>query len=303
MMGMIENISMRVIPENLMETDTEVFVQYEKNQDKMISLMQNLSKSLHDRLSQREKWMENVTSTLEFLSHVIAHLIENKGPMMEDEQEESSSPPSDCQDIAQLPSGPYESGIYTIHPQDGMGSIEVYCDLDINDKGWIVFQRRFDGSVDFYRGWKRYEKGFGKLDGEFWMGLTNMHRFTKNGNWSLVVDLEDFDGNTAHAEYDYFNIGNATTKYRLSVGEYSSGTAGDSLRVNDNMGFSTKDRDNLYKCAKQRQGAWWYFGCTYSNLNGLYLGPSGNISTGMFWWDWRQMESLKSSVMKMHKIN
>ena len=35
-----------------------------------------------------------------------------------------------------------------------------------------VFQRRINGSVDFYRNWTEYENGFGDPNAEFWIGTT-----------------------------------------------------------------------------------------------------------------------------------
>ena len=68
-----------------------------------------------------------------------------------------------------------------------------------------MFQKRLDVSVDFYRDWDDYKRGFGDLNGEFWLGLDRIHRLTKERRW-LRVDLEDFYGKTAYAEYDLFGV-------------------------------------------------------------------------------------------------
>uniref|UniRef100_A0A1X7SU91 Fibrinogen C-terminal domain-containing protein n=1 Tax=Amphimedon queenslandica TaxID=400682 RepID=A0A1X7SU91_AMPQE len=112
-----------------------------------------------------------------------------------------------------------------------------------NGSDWTVFQRRMDGSVDFYRKWTEYVKGFGDLNGEFWLGLDKIHRLTATGNTSLRVDLEDFEGVSVFAYYSTFIVGGAHTSYTLTVGGYS-GRAGDSLAIHDNMKFTTHDCDN-----------------------------------------------------------
>ena len=106
--------------------------------------------------------------------------------------------------------------------------MQVFCDLITNGGGWTVFQKRLDGSVDFFRNWESYKNGFGNLNEEFWLGNDNLHRLTFSEDVMLRVDLEDFDGNIKYAEYTTFQVAGEADKYRIVIGGYS-GTAGDSL--------------------------------------------------------------------------
>ena len=171
--------------------------------------------------------------------------------------------------------------------------------------GWTVFQRRRDGSEDFYRNWADYVAGFGSLTGEFWLGLDHIHCLTSAAPRTVLrVDLADFEGNYKYAQYSFFSVGNSGTNYRLNIAGYT-GTAGNSIlspHDNNGMPFSTKDRDNDQlsgNCAISRHGAWWYKGCTHSNLNGLYR--SGLIgANGIQWHHFLNNDiSLKFAQMKL----
>lgn len=37
-----------------------------------------------------------------------------------------------------------------------------------------VIQRRQDGTVNFYRKWVDYKRGFGSAAGEYWLGMTGI---------------------------------------------------------------------------------------------------------------------------------
>ena len=104
----------------------------------------------------------------------------------------------------------------------------VLCDMTTDGGGWTVFQRRLDGSVEFYLDWTSYKNGFGNLKGEFWLGNDKLRRLTAADDVMLRVDLEDFNGNTAYAEYTTFEVADEGDKYWLLIGGYS-GTAGDAM--------------------------------------------------------------------------
>nr|XP_023970353.1 ficolin-2 isoform X1 [Chrysemys picta bellii] len=198
------------------------------------------------------------------------------------------------------------SGWYTIYPHD-CNAMTVLCDMDTDGGGWIVFQRRVDGSVDFFRDWNSYKRGFGSQLSEFWLGNDNIHLLTSLGTNELRVDLRDFDNNYQFATFGSFKIGGETEKYKLILGAFVNGTAGDSLIIHNNMPFTTRDFDNdLYSgnCATSFKGAWWYKDCHWSNLNGLYLrGAHESYADGVNWKTGKGHKySYKVSEMKFRPV-
>ncbi|KAM6974905.1 LOW QUALITY PROTEIN: tenascin-like [Tautogolabrus adspersus] len=204
--------------------------------------------------------------------------------------------PTDCSQ--ELLNGIKTSGEVEIFPQGKLGKpMMVYCDMETDGGGWIVFQRRKDGSVDFFRGWKDYTKGFGDLSGEFWLGLESLHNLTSMTKMNLRVDLRDQD-ESVFAKYSTFEV--AKRHYKLTVGGYS-GTAGDSLTYHNSRLFSTKDRDPMpfiTRCAMSYRGGWWYKNCHEANLNGLY--GIDVKHQGIIWTSWKGKEhSISFTEMKM----
>ncbi|XP_066031209.1 microfibril-associated glycoprotein 4-like [Chamaea fasciata] len=86
-------------------------------------------------------------------------------------------PPRDCQDVHA--GGARADGVYLVSP-GGVGGppVPVYCDMSTEGHVWTVFQKRFNGSVSFFRGWNDYRSGFGRADGEYWLGLQNLALLT-----------------------------------------------------------------------------------------------------------------------------
>ena len=96
----------------------------------------------------------------------------------------------------------------------------MFCDQITAGGGWTVFQKRPDGSVNFFRGWSQYKKGFGNVTGEYWLGLENIHRLSLTSHNVLRVELEYWDNAIADASYSDLNVGDESSNYRLMLGSY-----------------------------------------------------------------------------------
>ncbi|XP_055863954.1 fibrinogen gamma chain-like [Biomphalaria glabrata] len=184
-------------------------------------------------------------------------------------------PPTSCRNV----SSPQARAIVTLS-----SGLEVMCDTKTDGGRWILIQRRINGKVDFYRGWKEYRDGFGDYNiGEFYLGNEHIFNLTSTRQYDLRIDLE-YNNKTYFAQYENFKVLSETENYKLQIGKYS-GNATDSLSIHNNMFFSTFDRDNdkySGNCAVIYLGAWWYNKCHDSNLNGKWGSTSSGV--GLNWY-------------------
>ncbi|XP_055607657.1 angiopoietin-2-like isoform X2 [Uranotaenia lowii] len=197
-----------------------------------------------------------------------------------------------------------ESGVYTFEQlqlnEANRDFNRRYCYFATDGPAWTVIQRRklHDIQENFNRTWADYRNGFGDLSHEFWFGNAFIHKLTYDDNLELRVELEDFDGNTAYAEYKQFRLDSEKFGYNLMVADYQ-GDASDSMAYHNDRDFSTFDKPDAFSCAITYGSGWWFNSCLESNLNGIYYtsDPRAHRSTGILWETWLGDYSLKSTIM------
>ena len=169
------------------------------------------------------------------------------------------------------------SGVYNIANFCGQVA-QGYCDAYSDGGGWLVVQRRKDGSVSFDRGWTEYEEGFGELNREFWYGLRPLNCLTSQGQWELRIDLTHSNGTKTYLHYKKFAVGSASDKYPLQISQFTGIYPVDPFSAHplNNMKFTTKDNahGNSVNCAINGDGGngngWWYNSCSLIYLNQKY---------------------------------
>uniref|UniRef100_M3YKW1 Fibrinogen C-terminal domain-containing protein n=1 Tax=Mustela putorius furo TaxID=9669 RepID=M3YKW1_MUSPF len=208
--------------------------------------------------------------------------------------------PRTCKDL--LTRGHSLTGWHTVY-LPGCRPLSVLCDMDTDGGGWTVSVGG-QGTAQWCVG----------TAGSAW----GSHRAARPlagrtlslsapGTSELRVDLVDFEGNRQFAKYNSFRMAGEAEKYRLLLGAFAGGSAGDSLTYHNNHPFSTKDQDNdssPENCAERYQGAWWYDNCHLSNLNGLYLGGAHeSYANGINWKSGKGYNySYKVSVMMVRPV-
>uniref|UniRef100_A0A8C9U1E9 Angiopoietin-like 1b n=1 Tax=Scleropages formosus TaxID=113540 RepID=A0A8C9U1E9_SCLFO len=212
-----------------------------------------------------------------------------------------TGPFRDCYQALQA--GHSTSGMYLLKADGSERPTQAWCEHGLDNGGWTVIQRRRDGSVNFFRNWEGYKKGFGNIDNEYWLGLENIYNLARQGDYRLMVELEDWVGKKVYAEYSSFRLESESEFYRLRLGTYQ-GNAGNSLISHNGKPFTTLDRD---KDAFSGNACWWYNACGQTNLNGVWY--SGGVyrsrfQDGIFWADYGGgFYSLKAVRMMIRPID
>uniref|UniRef100_A0A0B7A1B4 Fibrinogen C-terminal domain-containing protein n=1 Tax=Arion vulgaris TaxID=1028688 RepID=A0A0B7A1B4_9EUPU len=197
----------------------------------------------------------------------------------------------------------FESGqrIVSLEPDDGLGPITVVCEGKEPGEMWTVIQKRFNGSVDFYRNFSQYENGFGSLDGEFWLGLKNIRRLllqNEDKNRLRIEITEMTSGNNFTKNYHRFSLGPANG-YKLNVIGFDD--LGYGMSFNSGYSFSTPDSGVPRLAVLNRAGWWFNYESPFVNLNGVW-GVKGKRYS-IYWSEFRRDRNviLEKTEMKFRR--
>uniref|UniRef100_A0A3P9QAW2 Angiopoietin-like 3 n=1 Tax=Poecilia reticulata TaxID=8081 RepID=A0A3P9QAW2_POERE len=178
--------------------------------------------------------------------------------------------PADCSEL--FTRGETKSGVYAVKPNQSE-PFYAYCEIS-SDQGFTVIQQRVDSTVDFDQTWEMYQKGFGNLEKDFWLGLKKIHTISQLGSYIMRIDVEDWKEEKHWAEYS-FSLEGPSEDYTLHL-SHLAGDLPDAMTNLTGSRFSTKDKNNDSGCSsdcttRNCTGGWWQSACSETNLNGKYF--------------------------------
>jgi len=164
----------------------------------------------------------------------------------------------------------------------------------------VLIQQNVDGSNFFNRSWAEFKVGFNDTNGNYWLGNDLLSQLTLSRRYKLRFDLQLRNLSWYYAEYSSFLVYGESRNYELRVSGFS-GNAGDALSYQNDMMFTTYDRDNdpwtdsdsryNNNCAVWNGGGFWYKECSWCDVNTV-RGRGNN-----FMWLTPQTGELQSSRM------
>ncbi|NXC34187.1 ANGL3 protein, partial [Campylorhamphus procurvoides] len=140
-----------------------------------------------------------------------------------------------------------------------------------------------------------------------WLGLNKTYSITRQGHYTLRIELQDWRGTRRHIEY-LLSLGGPDTNYTLQLSRLS-GSIPSALPELTPLRFSTPDRglDVIQdaNCPANFLGGWWHSECEETNLNGKYVTPRSrgrlDRGKGLYWKPKKgRYYLLKSTKMMIH---
>lgn len=153
-------------------------------------------------------------------------------------------------------------------------SVNVYCNLRESTRnwnlgaqftklrGWLAVQRRNNGTLNFDRSWTDYQKGFGDLDGDFWLGNEVLFRLINSSQSRVLVFIRYYAKSYSYY-YRFFmrdiKMKNATEGYQLLYSGSSYTTVIGNMGPKSRSHFATNDNTTFHdeRCPPVN-GGWWY---------------------------------------------
>ena len=185
--------------------------------------------------------------------------------------------PKDCVDLKCFRVSTAKDGPHTIYPGiPSLASTKVSCDQRTSGGGWIVYQRRVNGRVNFTRLWEDYKNGFGEQGGpdtELWLGNEIVYQLTNNYTCQLQVGAFAYDNTNCSMQAGNFRLEKESESYTLRFGNTVALLNVETKDINyhRDMKFLTKDHTDKYGiCTKAYYGGWWFGSCALIYLNGKY---------------------------------
>ena len=182
--------------------------------------------------------------------------------------------PKDCIDLKCYRVSTAKRGAYIYPNSPSLPKILVTCQQTGDGGGWIVYLRRFDGSVIFNRTFAEYKNGFGQQGRQYesWLGNENVHQLVKTFNGGAKLRLEGYlrNGDSCVITAKRFKLEDEGMNYVIKLGQITSTHAAvvNNLAYHRNRIFTAKDSNRL-KC-RTYTGGWWYHSCHMVYLTGTW---------------------------------
>ena len=227
--------------------------------------------------------------------------------------------PKDCYDLKCYRVSNAQDGPHTIYPsRSNLTSLPVSCDQETDGGGWIMYQRRVDGTFNFTRNWEEYKYGFGDHGDnttELWMGNEHVYQvlmsYGSSTKWELRIEADAFDGTSCWVVASNVGMYNETRRYAMywdSVAQ-STGELADDWKHHRMKPFNTLDNSeglDAKRCVGEYKGGWWYEHdrfCGRIFLNGEYENQAVESSTSISVYHFKEQVSLERSRMMLRPQN